>query len=58
MNGKEAGKEYNLPNLDSSYLAYQAAEKYATQNGIKVYNATRITNLDVFERVNFDEIDL
>lgn len=38
------------------YLAYQAARKYAQDHGISIYNASRGGKLDVFERVNLDEI--
>lgn len=36
--------------------AYISARNYAEFNGIKIYNATRGGYLEVFERVNFDEI--
>lgn len=36
--------------------AYMSAKKYADDNGIKIYNATRGGKLEVFERVNFDDI--
>ena len=36
--------------------AYQAAEDYSRQNGFRIYNATRGGKLEVFERVNLDEI--
>ena len=37
-------------------LAYQSAKKYADAHGIKIYNATRGGNLEVFERVDFDSL--
>lgn len=37
-------------------LAYQAAKKYADAYGIKIYNATRGGKLELFERINFDDI--
>lgn len=36
--------------------AYESAEQYANAHGIKIYNATRGGKLEVFERVDFDEI--
>lgn len=36
--------------------AYVAAKKYAEEHGVKIYNATRGGKLEVFERVNFDEL--
>lgn len=38
---------------DISYLAFQKAEEYAGSHGIKIYNATRNTCLDVFELADF-----
>jgi hypothetical protein len=56
MGNKKMGKEYNLPHLEYSTLAYEAAREYAEHNAIKIYNATRGGKLEVFERVNFDTI--
>lgn len=36
--------------------AYEKAKKYADEHGIKIYNATRGGNLEIFERVKFDSI--
>jgi len=41
---------------DISYLAFKKACEYAHKHGIKIFNASRKTNLDVFECVNFDEL--
>lgn len=46
----------NIPQLFKSTLAYESAKEYAEQNNIKIYNATRGGKLEVFERVNFDEL--
>lgn len=35
---------------------YMVAKKYADLHGIKIYNATRGGKLEVFERVNFDDL--
>lgn len=37
-------------------LTYELAKKYADAHGIKIYNATRGGKLEVFERVNFEEV--
>ena len=52
----EEDKITNIPCLYGSTLAYYAAKQYAEAHGIRIYNATRGGALDVFERVNFDEI--
>lgn len=36
--------------------SYEAAEAYTKKHGIKIYNATRGGYLEVFERVNFDNL--
>ena len=36
--------------------AYISAKNYADAHGIKIYNATRGGHLDVFEKVNFDDL--
>ena len=36
--------------------AYESAKCYAEQHGIKIYNATRGGYLEVFERVDFDDL--
>jgi uncharacterized Rossmann fold enzyme len=41
---------------DNVYEAYKLARQYADSHGIKIYNATRGGNLEVFERVNLDEL--
>lgn len=42
--------------LDKIMLAYQAAKQYAESHGIKIYNATRGGELEIFERVDFDSL--
>lgn len=46
----------SMPNLEYNMLAFKAAKSYADNKGIKIYNATRGGKLEVFERVNLDEI--
>ncbi|MFV0464529.1 MAG: hypothetical protein ACK5ML_00535 [Lachnospiraceae bacterium] len=41
---------------DESRMAYQAAEQYTREHGVKIYNATRGGELETFERVNFDSL--
>lgn len=37
-------------------LGFQAAKEYCDTHGIKIYNATRGGKLEIFERVNFDDL--
>lgn len=41
---------------DEVTLAYEAAKTYADKHGIRILNATRGGNLEVFERVDFDNL--
>ena len=38
------------------YVSYMSAKKYADENNIKIYNASRGGELEVFQRVKFDEL--
>jgi hypothetical protein len=56
-------EEYNsdkenlyIPNVEISTRAFSAAKRYADKNNIKIYNATRGGKLEVFERVDFDQL--
>lgn len=56
-------KDYNAPLRYSAFTleqkmkrAYQVAREYCDAHGIKIYNATRGGKLEVFERVDFDEL--
>lgn len=42
--------------VDQVTLAYQSAKQYADLHGFKIYNATRGGKLEIFERVDFDNI--
>ncbi|MBL63834.1 MAG: hypothetical protein CMI30_10560 [Opitutae bacterium] len=46
---------YNAP-LDDLTQAYVNARAYADQNNIKIVNTTRGGHLEVFERMNFDDV--
>ncbi|MEH6908922.1 hypothetical protein V7008_25105, partial [Neobacillus drentensis] len=45
-----------IPNVEISTRAFTAARRYADDHNIKIYNATRGGKLEVFERVDFDNI--
>ena len=44
------------PRLDVQYDAFKCAKKAFEEDGRKIYNASRMTALDVFERVEFENI--
>ncbi len=49
-------KDNIMPSTELMDLAYEAAKKYSDEHNIKIYNATRGGKLEIFERVNFDEL--
>lgn len=46
-----------VPTPERSELAYMAAQAFANSSDVKIYNATRGGKLEVFPRVNFDDIE-
>lgn len=46
----------NYGDMEGMTNAYITAKQYADAHGIKIYNATRGGNLEVFERVDFDRL--
>ena len=52
----QTDEEYVVFPLDFATMAFEKAREYADGHGIKIYNATRGGKLEVFERVNFDEL--
>lgn len=49
-------KQLFAPRLDLSTMSYMAAQQYAKTHAVKIYNATRGGKLEVFPRVNFDDL--
>ena len=60
--GSKYGHFYDEKDLDSVCytdqvkLGYEKAKQYADCHGIKIFNATRGGNLEIFERVDFDSL--
>lgn len=52
----EEDKIENIPQTYKSTLAYEAAKRYAEKLGVKIMNASRGGELDVFERIDFDSV--
>lgn len=46
----------NPVHLERTLLAYKSAKNYCDEHGIKINNATRGGKLEVFERIDFDEL--
>jgi hypothetical protein len=53
---RKPGEKWHLPVLDRLECSYQYAASFCDSIGVKVYNASRRTELRAFPRVSFDEI--
>ena len=49
-------QDVDIPSPQRTEFAYISAQKYADENGFKIFNATRGGKLEVFERVDFDDL--
>lgn len=54
--GKPDSGSFSIANIDSVNYSYELAKKFAEEHSVKIYNATRGGKLEVFERVDFDEL--
>lgn len=54
--GNENYRCDNLPRLDDSSRGYLKAKEYCDAHGVKIFNATRGGKLEVFPRVDFDQL--
>lgn len=55
-NYREVGEIVMPASIVDMEFSFMEARKYCDANGIKIYNATRGGYLEIFERVNFDEV--
>jgi len=55
-NYDDHGEEVNSPKLEESLKAYQVAKQFANTHPFKIYNATRGGRLEIFQRVNLDDL--
>ena len=44
------------PNMEYTFIAYKVAKEQLEKRGIRVFNATRGGNLEIFKRVDLDEL--
>ncbi|MDC0933631.1 DUF115 domain-containing protein, partial [Arcobacteraceae bacterium] len=51
---RKVGEKWTKPNMNLQRDAFLKAKEYAKSHGIKIYNASRETKLDVFEKINLD----
>ena len=55
-NYRNENEKWFMPNLQRQEEAFSLALKYANENQIKIFNATRGGKLEVFPRIDFDKI--
>jgi hypothetical protein len=53
---RKKGDEWTVPRLDIQYDAFKCAKQAFEKEGRKIFNASRFTKLDVFPRVNLEDI--
>ena len=53
---KENMENIFFPTPELTLKSFEKADRYSRKNGFRIYNATRGGFLEVFERVNFDEL--
>lgn len=56
FSGMKHGNDITIGNVDSMTHSYEICRDYAKNHGIEIYNATRGGKLEVFPRVNLDEV--
>ncbi len=49
---RKVGEKWNLPNLDIQLQSFNKAKEYCDKNGIKIFNASRTTKLNIFKKIN------
>ncbi len=58
IDDKQRNAKYLPSAVQMSIKGYEHAKRFAEKNNVKIYNATRGGMLEVFERVDFDSIEL
>jgi hypothetical protein len=53
---RKPGEKWNDPRVDVLEISYRHARKACEDVGVKVFNASRTTHLDVFERIDLDDV--
>ena len=55
-NYRPVGEKWTMPHLREQEMAFECARDYVRQHGGAIYNASRTSELKVFERVDFDDL--
>lgn len=53
---RQPGERWNVPNLHMQQKSFESIKLFCESNDIKIYNLSRETNLEVFNKANLDNI--
>lgn len=53
---RKPGEKWSIPNLDYQHKMFEKAHHFYKDNNGSIYNASRQTKLDVFPRLDYDEL--
>lgn len=53
---RKPGEIWSVPQLEHQKRAFESARLHFERHGRRIFNASRATDLDVFDRVDFDEV--
>ncbi len=53
---RKPGEKWNTPNLHLQQKAFEKVQQYCHDNNIKIYNASKKTELNVFEKISFETL--
>lgn len=53
---RKAGETWAKPDLEAQFKAFSKAYQIYTENGRRIYNASRFSKLEIFPKVSFDDI--
>jgi hypothetical protein len=49
------GQKWNLADLEGNEISYRIAKKRYAESGLQIFNATIGGNLEIFQRIKFEE---
>ena len=53
---RKKGDLWGEPSVEKQKQSFLSAKKFADKNNIKIYNASRVSKLDIFDKINLDSL--
>ena len=53
---RKKGDLWGEPSVEKQKQAFLSAKKFADKYNIKIYNASRVSKLDIFDKINLDSL--